>query len=77
MQNKFKLMALGAALSLSACQSVSTGNPTTDRAAVGAAGGAVLGQALGGDTESTVGGAALGGLAGGLTAPGQPLAPRY
>jgi hypothetical protein len=62
-----KLFALLAALPLAAC--VSTGDPTTDRVAIGAAGGAVMGQLLGGDTTATLAGAVLGGIAGGVTAP--------
>ncbi len=39
------------------------------RAATGAIGGAVAGQAIGGNTESTVGGAAAGAIAGAVTTP--------
>ena len=63
------LAALVLATSLTAC--VSTGDPTTDRFAVGAAGGAVAGQLLGGDTGSTLAGAVIGGMLGGATAPRQ------
>lgn len=61
-----------AALILSGCQM--TGDPMTDRAAVGAAGGAVIGNLLGGDTESTLAGALLGGAAGAATAQGRRTA---
>ena len=49
---------------LSAC-----GYTMEQRAATGAIGGAVAGQAIGGNTESTVGGAAAGAIAGAVTTP--------
>jgi osmotically inducible lipoprotein OsmB len=43
---------------------VSTGSQTGDGALIGAAGGALVGQAIGHNTGSTLAGAAIGGLAG-------------
>ena len=65
------LPALLAPLALGACVQggvPSTGSTTGDAAIVGAAGGAILGQALGGDTEATLGGAAAGAAIGAGTA---------
>lgn len=42
------------------------GTTMEQRAATGAVGGAVAGQVIGGDTEATVAGAAIGGVAGAL-----------
>jgi len=52
-----------ASLILSGCASTGT-TQTTDGALIGAAGGALLGQAIGHNTGSTLAGAAIGGLAG-------------
>jgi osmotically inducible lipoprotein OsmB len=43
---------------------VSTGSQTGDGALIGAAGGALVGQAIGHNTGATLAGAAIGGLAG-------------
>ena len=45
------------------------GTTMEQRAATGAVGGAVAGQVIGGDTKSTVAGAAIGGVAGAVTRP--------
>lgn len=66
MHPKLYFAASGTMTILGACQM--TGDPTMDRGATGAVGGAVLGQILGGDRESTLAGAVLGGLAGAATA---------
>ncbi len=55
---------MAATAGLSAC-----GYTAEERAATGAIGGAVLGQAIGGNTAATVGGAVLGGVAGAATTP--------
>jgi osmotically inducible lipoprotein OsmB len=69
------IAASAALFLLAAC----TGDPATDNAALGAAGGALVGQFLGGDTRSTVAGAAVGAIAGGIA--GQSMqttqAPRH
>ena len=57
-----KLSAMVLALSLSAAIAGCTS--TEKGAAVGAVGGALVGQAIGGNTESTLVGAAVGGIAG-------------
>ena len=59
-----KLSAMVLALSLSVAIAGCTS--TEKGAVVGAAGGALVGQALGGNTESTIVGAAVGGIAGAL-----------
>ena len=56
------VVASTAMISMTGC--VSTGSQTGDGAVVGAAGGALLGQMVGGDTKATLAGAAIGGLAG-------------
>lgn len=57
-------LAGGAAvIAMAGCASTGT-STTTDGALVGAAGGALVGQAVGHDTKSTLVGAALGGVAG-------------
>jgi len=59
------LIVAGASMILlSGCVSTGT-TTTTDGALLGAAGGAIVGQAIGGNTGSTLIGAAVGGLAGG------------
>jgi outer membrane lipoprotein SlyB len=64
---KLQLAALAVASSsmilMSGCASTGT-SQTTDGALIGAAGGALLGQAIGRNTGSTLAGAAIGGLAG-------------
>ncbi|MES2860832.1 MAG: YMGG-like glycine zipper-containing protein [Pseudomonadota bacterium] len=55
---------VGAMAMLAAC-----GTTMEQRAATGAIGGAVAGQVIGGDTKSTVAGAAIGGVAGAATTP--------
>ncbi|SFV67184.1 Outer membrane lipoprotein omp16 precursor [hydrothermal vent metagenome] len=58
------LAAAGASMiALTGCASTGT-SKTTDGALIGAAGGALLGQAVGHNTGSTLAGAAIGGLAG-------------
>jgi len=58
------LSVMGASLiAMTGCASTGT-SKTTDGALIGAAGGALLGQAIGHDTGSTLAGAAIGGLAG-------------
>ncbi len=58
------LIVAGASMILmSGCVSTGT-TTTTDGALLGAAGGAIVGQAIGGNTGSTLVGAAVGGLAG-------------
>ncbi|WP_375260347.1 glycine zipper 2TM domain-containing protein [Palleronia sp.] len=57
------------ALALAAC--TATGDPQSDRALAGAAGGALIGQILGGDTEASLLGAVAGAAIGGITS-GQP-----
>jgi surface antigen len=59
-----KLSAIAMALTLSVAVAGCTS--TEKGAVVGAAGGALVGQALGGNTESTLVGAAVGGIAGAL-----------
>lgn len=59
-----KLSAIVMALTLSAAVAGCTS--TEKGAVVGAAGGALVGQAIGGNTESTLIGAAVGGIAGAL-----------
>jgi len=49
-------------IALTGC--VSTGSQTGDGAVLGAAGGALVGQAIGRNTGATLAGAAIGGLAG-------------
>jgi len=56
-------VAVAALISLGGCASTGT-TKTTDGALIGAAGGALIGQAIGHDTGSTLAGAAIGGLAG-------------
>jgi osmotically inducible lipoprotein OsmB len=67
---KFRLPILlgAAAITLGACADPYTGqtNPQVRNAAIGAAGGAIAGNLIGGDTEATLAGAALGGVAGGI-----------
>lgn len=65
MKNSILKIALVLSVSgpLAACTQTETRN-----AAVGAAGGAVAGQLIGGDTESTVAGAVIGATAGVLVA---------
>ncbi|HLS59444.1 MAG TPA: YMGG-like glycine zipper-containing protein [Paracoccaceae bacterium] len=68
---KMRLAILAAAgLGLAACQQTTTPDlenvDGTTGAALGAAGGALAGQLIGGDTESTIIGAGIGGIAGGL-----------
>lgn len=58
---------VGAMALLAAC-----GTTMEQRAATGAIGGAVVGQAVGGNTNSTVAGAAIGGVAGAATTPRRP-----
>jgi len=59
------LIAASASMILmSGCASTGT-TTTADGALLGAAGGALVGQAIGGNTGSTLVGAAVGGLAGG------------
>jgi outer membrane lipoprotein SlyB len=58
------LTIIGASLiTMTGCASTGT-SKTTDGALIGAAGGALLGQAIGHNTGSTLAGAAIGGLAG-------------
>ena len=48
------------------------GTTTEQRAATGAIGGAVAGQAIGGNTGATVAGAAIGAIGGAVTTPKKP-----
>ena len=64
MRNLLAATLLAGATALAGC----TGDPQIDNTAMGAAGGAVLGQLLGGDTGATVAGAAIGGIAGHMVA---------
>jgi len=57
------LAAASTAVLMSGCASTGT-SKTTDGALIGAAGGALIGQAIGRNTGSTLAGAAIGGLAG-------------
>jgi len=57
------LTIASASLIMSGCASTGT-SKTTDGALIGAAGGALIGQAIGHNTGSTLAGAAIGGLAG-------------
>jgi osmotically inducible lipoprotein OsmB len=67
MKTVLKLAPAAAALMLvAAC-----GSTMEQRAATGAIGGAAAGQVLGGDTGSTVAGAAIGALGGAATTPRQ------
>ena len=65
--NKLHLATLALAsafmILMSGCASTGT-SQTTDGALLGAAGGALVGQAIGRNTGSTLAGAAIGGLAG-------------
>lgn len=62
---KLHLMAIAGAsiIAMTGCASTGT-TTTTDGALMGAAGGALVGQAIGGNTRSTLTGAAIGGIAG-------------
>jgi len=62
-QYRVFLAAASASLIMSGCASTGT-SKTTDGALIGAAGGALIGQAIGHNTGSTLAGAAIGGLAG-------------
>ncbi len=64
----FAVLSLVIVLSLSACASMQTkqGKGTAVGAGVGAGVGAILGQAIGGDTESTLIGAGIGAALGGV-----------
>lgn len=65
MKTLIKFVPAAAVLTLlAAC-----GTTMEQRAATGALGGAAVGQAVGGDTESTVAGAAIGAVAGAATRP--------
>jgi len=58
------LLASAAMISMTGCVSTGT-TTTTDGALIGAGTGALVGQAIGGNTGATLIGAAVGGLAGG------------
>ena len=65
LQLKTLVVASATVIAMSGCAEHGLSN-TEEKALIGVAGGAVLGQAIGGNTKSTVAGVALGGVAGAL-----------